>query len=199
MTIKSLYTLLLVSLFALCFFSCNQSQDNSGETEVSEESPGNEPPATTIESPRKTASGSVWDVQVTVDYGSPAVKGREVWGGLEPYGKVWRAGANETTSIELSEAVIINNVKVEKGKYGFYLIPNEQGPWVAILNTDWNRDEHGAWGAYNYNKENDVVRVEITPEWQTEIKERLEYEVKTDGILLIWEKVNIKIPLTPSV
>ena len=187
----------LLILLVLLVFSCAQPKDDKGgEVETAEESTGEEPESAPIASPRKTASGTIAGAGVTVDYGSPAVKGREVWGGLEPYGKVWRAGANETSSIEFSGAVTIGNTKVPQGKYGFYLIPNESEPWVAILNTDWNRDEHGAWGAYNYNRENDVVRIEVSPEWGEEINERLSYIVKEDGIMLSWEKMTVKIPVS---
>ncbi|MEM9390864.1 MAG: DUF2911 domain-containing protein, partial [Bacteroidota bacterium] len=93
----------LLILLALLAFSCAQpKEDNAGEVETAEEPAGEEPESAPIASPRKTASGTIAGARVTVDYGSPAVKGREIWGGLEPYGKVWRAGANETTSIEFS-------------------------------------------------------------------------------------------------
>lgn len=189
----------ILILFGVLTFSCTQSkQTNEGEVESAEESTGSEPESVPIASPRKTVTGTVGNVQVTVDYGSPAVKGREIWGGLEPYGKVWRAGANETTSIEFSGPVIIGDVEVQQGKYGFYLIPNENDPWVAIVNTDWNRDDHGAWGAYNYNKENDVVRMEVSPQWTGEIEERLSYSLEEDGLVLSWEKMKIKIPIAEN-
>ncbi len=189
-----LSTLLLIAACGKAGESGVEEQNQTEETSASEPE---EP--TQIASPRKQAEGQIGNVSVVVDYGSPAVKGREVWGGLEPYGKVWRAGANETTSIEFGGDVMIGDTKVAKGKYGFYLIPNESSDWVAIINTDWNREEHGAWGAYNYTQDHDVVRVEIAPELGEAVQERLECVVESDGFSLSWEKVKIKVPVTEVV
>ncbi|UII23609.1 DUF2911 domain-containing protein [Fulvivirga ligni] len=149
-----------------------------------------------IKSPRKQAEGEIGDVSIVVDYGSPAVKERVIWGGLESYDSIWRAGANETTSFEFSKDVTINDTEVKAGKYGFYLIPKESADWVAIINTDWNREEHGAFGAYNYKEEHDVVRVEVAPEWKEDVTERLTYSVIEEGIVLEWEKMKLTIPVS---
>ncbi|MEM7109889.1 MAG: DUF2911 domain-containing protein [Bacteroidota bacterium] len=196
MITKTLKYFLMLLLITAVGMSCGEKKpETEGESESTEESSGDEPASTSIASPRQTASGEIGGAKITVDYGSPAVKGREIWGGLEAYGKVWRAGANETTSVEFSKGVQVGETEVPAGKYGFYLIPNEGKPWIAIFNTDWNRDEHGAWGAYNYNKDNDVARLEIEPDWLEEVTERLKYTVGSDRISLNWEKVQINIPV----
>lgn len=193
---------LLTGFFSVAFLlfmaACGGQKTDATAEETVEET-ANEPEeeaAAPIESPRQQAEGEIDGVSVAVDYGSPAVKGRKVWGGLEPYGKVWRAGANETTSVEFKSDVNLGETKVPAGKYGLYIIPNEAEAWVVILNTDWNREEHGAWGAYNYNVDNDVARVMVTPEASEENQERLAYAIAADGIQFSWEKVRFTIPVT---
>ena len=73
------------------------------------------------------ATGSINAVNVTVDYGSPSVKGRTVWGGLEKYDKVWRAGANENTTVTFDNDVTIGGKSLKAGKYGFFIIPKKDG------------------------------------------------------------------------
>ena len=177
--------------------SSEQKTDNkdTASTEVVVQAEDEKP---TIASPRKQTDGQTQGVNITVDYGSPGVKGRKIWGGLESYGNVWRAGANETTSLEFGSDVTVNGTLVPAGKYGFYLIPNESKPWIAIINSDWSREEHGAWGAYNYNPKHDIVRVEIEPEWVEDNQERLVYQVDDKGITLAWEKTRVTIPVQPA-
>lgn len=188
----------LICGIAFIAFNCSQPKETANEGEsssVEETTEEKKEEAPQIASPRQQAQGQVGEVSIRVDYGSPAVKGREIWGGLEAYGKVWRAGANETTSIEFTGDVTIGDTKIAAGKYGFYLLPNENEDWVAIINTDWSREEHGAWGAYNYNESNDIVRVNISPEWVEDVQERLQYGVGDTGITLAWEKVRITLPI----
>ncbi|MBL3658019.1 DUF2911 domain-containing protein [Fulvivirga sediminis] len=197
--LKNYYFLLLMAIATGFLFSCGgakESGEDNGEV-VADTVEGEAVSDTskTIESPRKQAEGEIGGVKVVVDYGSPAVKNREIWGGLEKYGAVWRAGANETTSFEFSENIKVGDNEVPAGKYGFYLIPNENNEWVAIVNTDWNKEKHGAWGAYNYNEKHDVARVSITPEWKDEVTERLTYSVVDNGVVLEWEKMKLTIPL----
>ncbi|WP_185154364.1 DUF2911 domain-containing protein [Fulvivirga sp. M361] len=186
----------LLTAMVVLLASCNSRSGDETQTENREETAAE---ATTekpkIASPRKQAVGKIAGADVVVDYGSPAVKGREVWGGLEAWGKVWRAGANETTSIEFSSDVVIGGQKVAAGKYGFYVTPNENADWIVIINTDWNREEHGAWGAYNYNEKHDVVRLPVTPEWKEEVQERLTYSIAENSIGLAWEKARITVPV----
>ena len=77
-------------------------------------------------SPPATATATVDGKTITIDYSQPSVKGRDVWGGLAPYGKVWRTGANETTTIDLSADVEVEGQKLAKGKYALFTIPGEK-------------------------------------------------------------------------
>lgn len=181
---------------AIFLTSCNQSSqtEESTDTEVTSENneaekKEEEKSKEEIPSPRRQSAGEVSGVAITVDYGSPAVKGREIWGGLEDYDKVWRAGANETTSIEFASDVIIDGTEVPAGKYGFFLIPKEEGAWVAILNSKVS------WGSNDYDEANDVLRINVNPEWADEVQERLEYSVDSGSITFAWEKVRLQIPV----
>ncbi|MBL6445197.1 DUF2911 domain-containing protein [Fulvivirga sp. 29W222] len=191
---------LSVTVVAVVAVACNSGetshQSNMEDSVSTAAGQVDEKPA--IASPRRLVEGKIGSVKVSVDYGSPGVKERKIWGGLEAYGKVWRAGANETTALEFNEDIVIGGVVVPAGKYGFYLIPNKNKDWVAIVNTDWSREEHGAWGAYNYNKEHDVVRVNVQPQWTEEVQERLQYDVTESSIDMSWEKVRISVPLVPA-
>lgn len=193
-----LYLPALVMLMAMAACAPKQ-QENTETEEVDSVETTEETKAQTIASPREQVTDSIGGVAIIVDYGSPAVKDRKIWGGLEQYGVVWRAGANETTSVEFSDEVMIGENKVSAGKYGLYIIPNENEDWVVILNTDWDREEHGAWGAYNYNKENDVARVSVAPEMVDENQERLMYDVTDEGIAFAWEKVRLAIPVEAAI
>ncbi|MEY4727976.1 MAG: hypothetical protein RLZZ390_500 [Bacteroidota bacterium] len=83
-------------------------------------------------SPAQTASGKAGNATVTINYGSPSVKGRKIWGDLVPYGKVWRTGANDATTIEFSADVKIEGQPLAKGKYALFTIPEENG-WTIIF------------------------------------------------------------------
>ncbi|MDN5201017.1 DUF2911 domain-containing protein [Fulvivirgaceae bacterium BMA10] len=194
-------SLSLLMFLSLTIVSCNQtskqetstadSEATEAETETTETSEEPESESKAVASPRKQASGEIDGVAVNVDYGSPSVKGREIWGGLEAYGKVWRAGANETTAIEFDKDVTINGNALAAGKYAFFIIPNENEDWVAIFNEEWSREEHEAWGAYNYKEDKDVLRVNVKPEWSDEVQEALEYNVANGTINFAWEKARI--------
>ena len=109
-------------------------------------------------SPAATATGKIGATDVTVNYSSPGVKGRKIFGGLETYGKVWRAGANEATTVEFGKAVMVEGKALPAGKYGFFVIPAESGQWTVIFNKVANQ-----WGAYKYDEKQDALRVLVTP------------------------------------
>jgi len=95
------------------------------------------------------------DSKITVNYHRPAVKEREIWGGLVPYGKTWRAGANETTTISFSDNVTINGKKLAAGTYGFHIVPQKEGKWTLIFNK-----VSESWGSMDYDEAQDALRVE---------------------------------------
>ena len=144
-------------------------------------------------SPYAKTEQTVGLTDITIDYSSPGVKGRKVWGELVPYGQVWRTGANKATKITFSKDVVIGTTPVPAGSYAFFAVPTADA-WTLILNKDFNQG-----GAFNYKKELDVARVDVKPEAITP-RERLAYTV-TDfnddqaNISLEWEKVRVSLPV----
>jgi hypothetical protein len=94
---------------------------------------------------------------VHIEYSSPGVKERIVWGGLVAYDKVWVTGAHKATSVHFSKGVEINGRKIPAGKYAFFTIPGKE-KWIVILNTRF--DQHLA---DEYNEKEDVLRLEVSP------------------------------------
>jgi hypothetical protein len=138
-------------------------------------------------SPAAKASGKIGDANITIAYSSPSVKGRTIWGELVPYGKVWRAGANEATTFETDKDVKVEDKTLPAGKYAFFVIPNEK-EWTVIFNKTANQ-----WGAFKYDEKQDALRVDVKPEKSKEFNERLKYDVEEDGIKLLWE--NLEVPI----
>ena len=148
-------------------------------------------PEREISSPRREATGNASGINIMVDYGSPAVKGRRIWGGLEKYDRVWRAGANETTAISFDKDALINGEPIDKGKYAIFIIPKENEDWTVIFNQDWDE-----WGAFRYNQERDVLRFTVSPEWSDNIHERLEYSIEEGNLTFRWEKVSLSMAVS---
>ncbi|MCW5515409.1 DUF2911 domain-containing protein [Muriicola sp. Z0-33] len=145
-------------------------------------------------SPKASISQTIGVCKVTVDYSRPGVRDRTIFGGLVPNNKVWRAGANEATVISFNYEIKFGGQKVAPGKYGLFMIPRADN-WIVILNKDW-----GQWGAYNYSNEDDVLRIEISPQ-KADFIELCTYSFtgvdKTSGNLnMDWEHTRISIPLT---
>ena len=133
---------------------------------------------------------------ITIKYHRPLVNGRKIWGGLVPYGKVWRVGANENTTIEFSDPVSVEGQPLEKGIYGLHMIPNPDS-WTVIFSKTST-----AWGSYSYDQKEDALRVNVKPKPLAEQKEALEFEfedLKPDStaVTLKWEKLGA--PFTVSV
>lgn|SRR5690554_5444766 len=130
-------------------------------------------------SPAKTAEGTVNGAKITINYSSPAVKGRTIWGDLVPYGKVWRAGANEATIFETNKDIKIQGKDLPAGKYTFFIIPGEEQS-TFIFNS-----ETGQWGT-NYDESKDVLRVQVQSQESSTFEERLVYEVNKTGFEVRW-------------
>jgi len=126
---------------------------------------------------------------ITINYHRPLVKGRKIWGGIVPYSQVWRAGANENTTIEFSDPVNIEGKPLAKGIYGLHMIPTEN-EWTIIFSKNAT-----AWGSFTYNQAEDALRVTVKPR-VADAEEALAYEV--DGVTptsavvaLRWEKLAV--------
>lgn len=131
-------------------------------------------------------------VNMEIKYSSPAVKGRTIWGDLVPYGEVWRTGANEATTFEVSRDVLVNGQRLPAGKYAFFTIPGEKS-WVLIFNKEPNQ-----WGAYNYKEAMDALRVTVNPKKAKAFSERLEFTVTNKGkVALAWENILIPFVVKP--
>jgi hypothetical protein len=133
---------------------------------------------------------------IAVKYHRPLVNGRKIWGGLVPYGKVWRAGADENTTIEFSDAVLVEGKPLPKGVYGLHMIPN-QDSWTVIFSKT-----NTAWGSFSYDQKEDALRVDVKPKPLAEQKEALEFEFEdlkptSTAVTLKWEKLGV--PFTVSV
>jgi hypothetical protein len=132
---------------------------------------------------------------VTVKYHRPLVKGRKIWGDLVPYGKVFRAGANENTTIEFSDPVSVEGKPLDKGTYGLHMIPNPDSCTVIFSKTNTG------WGSYSYDQKDDALRVTVKPRPIAETKEALEFDFEdlkaTSAVVTLkWEK--LAIPFTVS-
>jgi len=144
-------------------------------------------------SPPATATGKVNGATITIDYSSPSVKGRKIWGELVPYNKVWRTGANEATLFATDKEIKVEGKALPAGKYSIYTIPGEK-EWVFIFNS-----QTGQWGVKE-NEETtedpakDVLRVTVKPEKSASFNERMKFEVDKTGFSLLWE--NLKVPVS---
>ena len=152
-------------------------------------------------SPHQTVSHTIGLTEVNIDYHSPGVRGRTVWGGLVPYGMSpgvafgsgnpfpWRAGANENTVISFSDDVKINGKDLPAGKYALFMIPGEK-QFTIIFSKNYT-----SWGSFFYDEKEDVLRVPVTPvenpftEWLTYDFEN--FTPNSADVYLAWEKLKI--------
>lgn len=141
-------------------------------------------------SPAATATGKVKGATITINYSSPAVKGRKIWGSLESYDKVWRAGANEATTFETDKDITVEGKALPAGKYSFFLIPKESGTWTAIFNKEAKQ-----WGAYKYDEAKDVLRVDVKTKALKATQERLVYRITKTGFSLDWDKISVPVSI----
>lgn len=143
-------------------------------------------------SPHATVSQTVGLTEITVDYHRPSVAGRELWGGLVPYGEVWRAGANENTTITFSHPVAIEGEPLAAGTYGLHMVPGESEWQVAFSRA------HRSWGSFTYDPGEDALRVTVTPRPAPFFAEQLGYEfadVTRDGATLALHWGDLRVPL----
>ena len=129
-----------------------------------------------------------------VTYSRPAKNGREVFGKLIPYGKVWRTGANEATEIKFYQEVEVGGKQVKAGTYSLFTIPGEK-EWTLILNNDLDY-----WGAYSYNTKNDVVRITAPTTVANNVLENFTIQFESKGekqgtMKLAWDKTVVEVPL----
>jgi tetratricopeptide (TPR) repeat protein len=157
--------------------------------------------AAPVELPRPSPAASVFEkigtARVTVGYSRPAVKGREIWGGLVPYGQVWRLGANDATTLEVTEAFKLAGHDLPAGAYALFAIPAKD-KWTIVVNSEAKQ-----WGAYFRDPKKDVLAFEVTPsggphqEW---LEVRMHPEsARVIRVEMAWEKLRISFPVEVDV
>jgi hypothetical protein len=142
----------------------------------------------TIKSPRKELSGVVAGVPVTINYGSPAVNNRKIYGDLVPFAKVWRTGANEATRITFGENVLVGKEAKElpAGTYSLFTLPDSRDSWTIIFNKAADQ-----WGAYDYDAAEDALRVSGVSMANEEKAERMDFTIDGEMVKLMWDDLII--------
>ncbi|MGV3539695.1 MAG: DUF2911 domain-containing protein [Rufibacter sp.] len=123
-------------------------------------------------SPRNKVTYTIGMTEVTINYSAPGVKDREIWGKLVPYGQIWRAGANEATTITFSTNARMQQETIPAGTYGLYLLPQDASTWFLVLSKQTN-----LWGTEGYDPKQDLFRLPFTPE-AAPFHETLQYTIK---------------------
>ena len=133
-------------------------------------------------SPPATVKAKINGVAVTIDYSRPSKRGRQIWGGLVKYDKVWRTGANEATVFKLASSARINGELLKEGSYGLFTIPGKD-KWTIIFNSDGKQ-----WGASAYTASKDVLRVEVPVKYDNPSVEQFTIDIDNDGtVTLKWD------------
>jgi Protein of unknown function (DUF2911) len=165
--------LLFLAVFALSAFVTNAQHDMSKD-------------AAKMPSPPAKTTANIGGTTLTINYHQPAVKGRNVWAdGLAPYGKVWRTGANNAPTFEVSKDVMVNGKALKAGKYALFSIPGEK-EWTIIFNKNFKQ-----WGNYEYKESEDVLRVTAKSE-ANDMTERFTIKAEDSGkVSMMWDKAKV--------
>lgn len=157
--------------------------------------------STVLDLPRPSQHATVMQrvgvTDITINYHRPLVGGRKVWDALVPYGQVWRAGANENTTISFTDPVIIEGKPLDSGTYGLHMIPAAD-QWTIIFSK-----ASTAWGSFTYKESEDALRVQAKPQ-TSEFREALSYDfdqVKPDSTVAVmrWEKIAVPFNIAVNV
>lgn len=144
-------------------------------------------------SPHESTSVDVGGHKVTITYGRPSLHGRKMIGEHEPYGKVWRTGADECTTIETDADLDINGLKVPKGKYGLFTIPAPDS-WTLIISKNAKQ-----WGAFSYKESEDVGRTKMSVSKLSSPVEEFTISMTPAGdgftLKLAWQDVEASVPV----
>ena len=137
----------------------------------------------------------IGSASIAINYHSPGVRGRTIWGGLVPYDEVWVTGAHNATTLEIDKDFIVNGVSIPKGKYAIFTIPNKKS-WTIIINKNWNQHLTD-----DYQQSEDLVRIKVKPVLSKIKTERLQYFITKKAsnkgtIAMAWEKIKIQFELT---
>ncbi len=141
-------------------------------------------------SPPATATGKIGEATITIDYSSPSVKGRKIFGGLLPYGKLWRAGANEATLFQTDKAIKVAGKTLPAGKYSFFATPGEK-KWTVFFNSETGQWGDKKGGAANMDSTKIVLSFDVKVKKLKALSEKLKYAVGDKGFDLRWEYTDI--------
>ncbi len=149
------------------------------------------------QSQRAQVTQRIGITDITISYHRPLVNGRKIWGGLVPYGQVWRAGANENTTITFPDDVMIEGKPLPAGTYGLHMIPTED-QWTVIFSK-----MHTAWGSFSYNQAEDALRVTVKPQ-PAEFHNALAYDfdqLQPDSAVIVmsWDKLAVPFKVSVNV
>lgn len=204
-SLKSLYASVLVSLFIVACAVSSTAQ---------------------LRTPRPSQKASVMQTigitDITITYNRPGVKGRKIWGDplpeqtasvkgdatldnqflrpkeavIVPWGHVWRTGANEATTFEITDEVLVNGQKLAAGSYSLHTVPTKD-EWTIVFNSTANQ-----WGSFNYDPAKDTLRIKAKPQWVNENQEWLQFSIdpvadNSARVNIRWEKINV--PFTVEV
>lgn len=190
---KSLVLFSFVFIFQINGFTQNSSRKslptyadsvNAGLI-LEDNKKGSVPRATTLKLGKTT---------LTLNYYSPGLRGRVIWGGLVPFDQVWVTGAHSANKFEISTDIKINGKTIKAGTYGLFTIPGKE-KWTFILNT--RSEQHLS---DDYNQKEDVFRLEVAPR-VSELTQRLTFEIKPTSkkqgqLLFHWEKLSFSVPFS---
>lgn len=163
------------------YLNCLYSLNNSSDLEKLQDKPR--------ASPLMKTEMDMGDLKVKVQYGSPSVKGREIFGKLVSYDKVWRTGANEATVFEINNPITVEGRTLAAGKYSLFTIPGED-KWIIIFNSVSDQ-----WGAYKYSDKKDVLRVEVKPGMIPDQTEKFTIKLENGFMFLIWDHTSVQVAL----
>lgn len=139
-------------------------------------------------SPPAKAEGKIGSAMITIDYSAPSMRGREIFGGLVPYDKVWRTGANAATTLVTSADTTIGDVAVPAGTYTLFTIPGKS-EWTLIISS-----ETGQWGS-RYNDEKDFGRTKMSVKTLDDAVETFVIGVESDALTFTWETTQARVPV----
>ncbi|MCZ8353742.1 MAG: DUF2911 domain-containing protein [Cyclobacteriaceae bacterium] len=149
-------------------------------------------------SPEETVEYKTKEVHIEVFYNRPFKKGREIFGALVPYNKVWRTGANEATLLTTNQDLTIEGKLLKAGRYSLWTIPGPNS-WQIIFNTETGQWGVNAEGNPNRNPQNDVLQVYVPALTQDRVFEQFTIEFNSDGeeleMVLLWDKTLVPVPI----
>ncbi|GGG18488.1 DUF2911 domain-containing protein [Pontibacter sp. FD36] len=204
---KTLYALILCGALTYCNQPAQEQEapaEQEQEAVHAEHTPKvsegavviqDQPAADTLKGSLKAeVHGQIGNAHIMINYHSPAVRGRTIWGGLVAYDQVWVTGAHSATSLTTDKDITIGGKTLPAGKYALFTIPGKD-EWTVIINKNW--EQHLA---DDYSEAEDVLRIKVKPEATAQPQERLRYQIvsETDeegAIVITWDKLKVSIPV----